>query len=125
MGGQDDGDALFGLEPTQHLEHSAATTGSSAEVISSQSSNRGIHHQGPRDRHALPLAAGELVDRLRMFAGNATTTERCQCERGMESGNRPRNAFPMGYRAINPRWIEPGIAGPGPTCGEVMSSAQR
>jgi hypothetical protein len=40
-------------------------------------------------------------------------------------GNYPRSAFPMGYRANSPRWIESGIARPGPTCDEVMSSAQQ
>ena len=64
----------------------AATGGSNAEVISSQGSSRGFIIRGPRDRHALPLAGGELgrptENVLRPFAGKGRSNGRVQVRVG-------------------------------------------
>ena len=128
-GAAGEGDGLFGLEPTQHLEHLGGHrwVECRGDLVAGKQSR--LHHQGPRDRHALPVAAGELgrptENVLRLFAGMGRRTEGFRYERDTESSNHHRNTFPMGYRANNLGWIESGIAGPCPTCDEVMSSAQR
>ena len=128
-GAAGEGDGLFGLERRSTSSTSAATGGSSAEVISSQGSSRGFIIRARAIATRCRSPPENWVDRLRMCCDRspAWAAEReGSGTSGILSGATTRA---MRFRWATVRSIRVGSSpvsrAPGPTCDEVMSSGQR